>query len=237
MLSKRQVILSAIVAGVVIGMLALYIPPLFARQDAVSNFAVLKEWSAAQPSTPNPCTLRQAWEATQDFARGWSRDAGLIYLVSVDAYDPDVVEGKPDVGLGGDGRRRSWQAMLTSPRLNKQLFLQIVDGEVVEAIEDGAHDPGLLTISEKPVLDSPELVQRARSICPDFRAGEGRGVGYHFIFESNGLGTHEPTLKVRGSRQTGEQTYPAMGVFSQRTSQVIETLQYGAEGGAGWTEF
>lgn len=81
MLSKRQVILSAIVTGVVIGMLALYIPPLFARQDAVSNFAVLKEWSAAQPSTPNSCTLHQAWEATQDFARGWSRDAGIIYLV------------------------------------------------------------------------------------------------------------------------------------------------------------
>ena len=236
MISKRRIILSAIVVGVIVGVLASYAPPLSARKDIASNFVVLKEKSSAQSPGAKPYTLYQAWEVAQDFALKWSGDAALISLNSVDVDDPDAVGAGTNEGLGMDGRRRSWQAVLTSPRLNKQLFLQIVDGQVIEAIEDGIHDPGIPTIAEKPSIDSPELIRLAQLNRPGFRGGAGRAIGYHFIFESGGTGTAEPTLKVVGSRQVSGQQYPVMIVFSHKTGQLIRAQQYeSGQGGAKWT--
>ena len=240
MISKRRIILSAIVVGVSLGVFTSHISPSFAKKVPNSNFVVLKEKSSMGSLIAKPCTLYQAWEASQNFALRWSRDAAFISLMSTDVDDPDAMKAHVNEDLGIDGRRRSWLAVLTSPRLNKQLFLQITDGEVVEAIEDGIHDPGIPTIVEKPSIDSPELVGLAQSNHPDVRGGaNSRATGLHFIFESVGIETGEATLKVRGSRQVGGQQYPILVIFSQKTEQLIRSQQYEpGQGGTKWiTDF
>ena len=156
--------------GIIVGFLVFQIIPLFAHKEITSNFVILKEKSNVRTLVVKPLTLYRAWEVAQDFALTWHYDARLISLVSTDVDDPDAMATSEHKVLGADGKRRSWLAVFTSPTRNKQLFVQVTDGKVVEAIEDGIHDPGLATIAEQPTLDSPELVELATSNYPDMCA-------------------------------------------------------------------
>ena len=223
--------------GIIVGFLVFQIIPLFAHKEITSNFVILKEKSNVRTLVVKPLTLYRAWEVAQDFALTWHYDARLISLVSTDVDDPDAMATSEHKVLGADGKRRSWLAIFTSPTRNKQLFVQVTDGKVVEAIEDGIHDPGLATIAEQPTLDSPELVELATSNYPDMCAEiGGAAVGFHFMFEATGIETGESTLKIRGSRKVREQSQPFLVIFSQATGKQIRAQQYEQkQGGAKWT--
>lgn len=237
MVFRKRILLSAILMGIVVGFLAFQIRPLFAYKEIASNFAVLKEKTNVRTLVAKPLTLHGAWEVAQDFALVWCYDARLISLVSTDVDDPDAMVTSEYKVPGTEGKRRSWQAVFTSPSRNKQLFVQVTDGKVVEAIEDGIHDPGLATVAEQPILDSPELVELATSNYPDMRAEIGvTAVGFHFMFEATGIETGESTLKIRGSRKVRGQSHPLLVIFSQVTGRQIRAQQYEQQqGGAKWT--
>ena len=124
-------------------------------------------------TTVQPITLIAAWEIAQEYAQAWSDDAALIMLNSVDVDDEDKRPRQ-------DGSRRVWQAFYNSPSKNKELHLQVVDGKVTSASEDGAYDPGVLTVTVKPRVDSPAALTAAQATVPDFGMSVGRGKGFHF---------------------------------------------------------
>ncbi|MCK6624567.1 MAG: hypothetical protein L6R45_05265 [Anaerolineae bacterium] len=136
-------------------------------------------------------TLYEAWDVAHDYAKTWSEEAILLELSSTDVADPN-----PDQA-GQDGRRRSWLAVFTSPNLNKELKFYITDGVVSNPIEDGAYDPAVPIIAEKPVIDSPEALKRVLATNPDFAPGVGKGKGYHFILQTGA--DSKPVLTVVGS--------------------------------------
>lgn len=165
-------------------------------------------------------TLYEAWDVTQAYAQEWSDDALLISLESSDINDPEAEQA------GQDGRRRTWQATLTSPKLNKQLYLQIIDGVVIKAVEDGIHNPAIPVVSEKPAINSPEALKRAKDAKPELDFGLSKGKGYHFNLQ---IGTGgEPTLSVRGSHQVeGGKKSSAIVTLEPDTDQ-IEARYYTA---------
>jgi len=236
-MSKRKVLV-AIIIGLFVGSLAFYTTSLLVESHAVDNYNVLVEKNSAVERKARAITLCEALEIAHVFAKKWSDDAALISLVSADVDDPDAMEiDRTDHRqLGEDGRRRTWQAVLTSPSLNKQLFLQITDGVVVEALEDGIHDIGVPTLTWELVMDSPELVKQAREIKPNFSTSVGRGKGYHFIFQTGNNG--KPVLTVVGSHQAGDTQLPATITFDQETGQFIESKHYIDIGGISqWEDF
>ncbi|MFN8453211.1 MAG: hypothetical protein U0401_00830 [Anaerolineae bacterium] len=136
-------------------------------------------------------TLYEAWDVAYAYAKTWSEDALLLELSSTDVADPH-----PDQA-GQDGRRQSWLAVFTSPNLNKELKFYIKDGGVSDPIEDGAYDPAVPTVAEKPVIDSPEALKQVLAANPDFAPGVGKGKGYHFILQTGDGG--KPILTIVGS--------------------------------------
>ncbi|MCK6624566.1 MAG: hypothetical protein L6R45_05260 [Anaerolineae bacterium] len=98
--------------------------------------------------------------------------------------------------------------------------MQITDGVVVNAFEDGIHEPAIATIAGKPTIDSPVALEQARTAIPDFEPGTGKGRGYHFILQTDEGG--KPILSVVGaSKQT-----PAVAVLDPETGQVSKTQRY-----------
>lgn len=240
-MSKRKVLV-AIIIGFFVGSSAFYTTSLLMESRAADNYYynVLVEKNPAVERKARAITLREALEIVHVFAKKWSDDAALIYLVSADVDDPDAMEiDRTDHRqLGQDGRRRTWQAAFTSPSLDRQLFLQITDGVVVEAIEDGFHDIGVRTLSFtwESIIDSPELIKKAKEIEPNFSTSVGRGKGYHFIFQTDRYG--KPVLTVVGSHQVGDTQVPATITFDQETGQFIESKHYIDIGGVSqWEDF
>jgi len=224
-MSKKTALAAAITGlamGLAIGALALYTSSSIAQpqQPPIDNYRVLIEKPYALESEAKPITLHEAWDVTLTYAREWGEDAALIYLVSADVDDPDA--GEVGQGhqrqLGQDGRRRTWQAALTSSRLGKQLFLQITDSVIIEAIEDGIHDPGIPTIAEKPAMDSAEAIAQARTAEPGFGTSVGRGQGYHFILQTDDNG--KVTLTVVGSHRIGNTQSPAIVEIDPETGEL-----------------
>lgn len=232
-------LLVAVIMGLVVGSLVFYAnSSLVESQHVINNYNVLIEKPPVLESEAKAITLYEAWDITQAFAREWSEDAELISLTSADVDDPDAIESGQDSRrwLGQDGRRRTWQAVLTSPGLNKRLFLQITDGVVVDALEDGIHDPGIPTLAGKPAMDSPEAIGQAKTIKPNFSMSVGRGKGYHFILQTAISG--KPVLTVVGSHPVGDVQSPAAIEFDQKTGQLVNTQYYTTIGGLSkWKDF
>ncbi|MBE2239062.1 MAG: hypothetical protein IAE81_14825 [Caldilineaceae bacterium] len=162
--------------------------------QTIDNYRVLLQLEATATSVEvRPLTLLEAWDTGWKYAQTWSNDAALIYLTSADVDDQDQAPRT-------DGRRRVWQALYTSPGLDKQLNLQIVDWKIVHAIEDGIHDPGIAVISQRPQIDSPNALKAAQRTVPGFDASVGRGKGYHYILQTDE--ENQPVLSVVGSSQS-----------------------------------
>jgi hypothetical protein len=238
-MNKRKVLV-AIIIGLFVGSLAFYTISLLAESRAVDNYNALVEKNSAVERKARAITLRGALEIAHVFAKKWSDDAALISLVSADVDDPDAMEvDRTDHRqLGQDGRRRTWQAVFTSPSLNKQLHLQITDGVIAEALEDGIHDIGVrtLTFTWESIIDSPELIKKAKEIEPNLSTSVGRGKGYHFIFQTGSYG--KPVLTVVGSHQAGDTQLPATITFDQETGQFVESKHYiDNRGVSQWEDF
>lgn len=233
---KKKKSLIAIVIGLILGSLAFYTTLSLADLHVINNYNVLLEKPTVLESSAKTITLLEAWDITQAFAKEWSEDAALISLASTDVDDPNVKVGQGEHQQSGqDGRRRIWQAVLTSPALDKQLFLQIADGTIVSALEDGIHDIGIPTLVEKPVMDSPELIRQAKDIEPGFGASVGKSKGYRFIFQTGDSGVS--VLTVVGSHQVGDEQLPATITFNQETGQ-FESKHYINNGGTSqWEDF
>jgi hypothetical protein len=172
---------------------------------------------AVDPATTaaQPTTLFTTWDLSHIYAQTWSEDAQLLYLNSADVTDPEKTPGR-------DGRRRIWQAAFTSPDLNRQLFIQIADGEIVQASEDGVHDPGLAVITEKPQIDSPTALEQVIYAIPDFGFSVGRGKGYHFIL-AIGVDGKTPILIVVGSSKSDDGKQVATSVdVDPTTGEIID---------------
>jgi hypothetical protein len=203
-------------------------------QTLTNNYRMLVEESPSAEA--KAITLYEAWDAAQTYAQAWSEDTVLISLESSDIDDLDAEQA------GQDGRRRTWHGAFTSPKLNKQLFLQITDGVIVKAIEDGIHDPAIPVVTEKPAIDSPEALKRAKEAKPDLDFGFIEGKGYHFILQ---IGKNDkPTLSVRGSyRIEGDKKSPAIVILDPETGQIeaqyytvapLGGILYSADAGKSW---
>lgn len=161
-----------------------------------------------------PTTLLEAWTIAHTSAQAWSSDATLIFLNSADVDDPDQTPRE-------DGRRRVWQAFYNSPSKNKELHLQIVDGEVTSASEDGIYDPGVPSITAKPQIDSPAALQAVQTAIPGFSFSVGRGKGFHF-------GLHVDTngdvvfLVVGASPASAGNQVPTAVTLDPATGQILE---------------
>lgn len=213
---KRN-LLTAISLGLLLGVLP-SLENLWIRQSlaqAVENYRVLLHQQSTKAQV-KAATLYEAWDIAQQYARTWSKDAALLSLMSTDVNDANAQQA------GSDGRRRSWQAVFTSPALNKQLFLQITDGAVINATEDGVHDPGIPTFAKKPVIDSPEALQRVKALKADFAASVGKGKGFHFLLQMSPIG--EPVLTLVGSAKTtnGDQA-PFSFTLDPQTGQIVSS--------------
>lgn len=207
-----------IIVGLIIGIM-LSIGDLWTTQSiakVVDNYRQILQQSPGSES--KLITLYESWDISQAYAQSWSKDAVLISLTSADVDDPDT--GKPNE----DGQRRTWQAVFTSSNLNKQLFFQVTDGVVVDALEDGAHDPGIPTITEKPIMDSPEALKRTKETVSNFGPSVGRGKGYHFILQTDVEG--KVVLTVVGSASSSdEKQLPTSINFDVKTGQITEVQQ------------
>lgn len=214
------------------------------KQDVVpNNYAVLVDETESSISDANPTTLTEAWDIAFAYAKKWSDDAGLIYLTSTDARDPDAesyhqINGWDNLGgqkindfqsnnkyeglnLGLDGKRRAWQATFTSEKVGTELNIEITDGAVTYASQDGIHTIGRPVLTETPLIDSPEALQRALDVKPDLRMSVGKGVGIHFLLEVDGKG--EPQVSVIGSHQDKDQLMPFFISINQKTGATILT--------------
>jgi hypothetical protein len=236
-MNKRKALV-AIIVGLFVGSLTFYTTSSLAESHIVDNYNVLVEKNLAVEPKAKAITLHGALEIVHVFAKKWSDDAALISLASADVDDPyamgiDRIEYHQ---LGQNGRRRTWQAVLTSPSLNKQLFLQITDGVVVEALEDGIHDIRIPTLTWEPVIDSPEILRQAKEMKPNFSTSVGRGKGYHFVFQTDNNGN--PILTIVGSHQAGSAQLPVAIAFDQETGQFTESKHYVDYGGVSqWEDF
>lgn len=232
---NKKTLLIAVAVGGLVGSLVFYITPsiipsVVKSQHVLDHYNVLLESPPVSGSEAKPITLCKAWDIAWAYAEKWSKDAQLISLASVDAGDPGAEKAAQDSQylqqLGQDGRRRAWLAVLTSPSLDRQLFLRITDGVVVEATEDGVHDRGIATITKKPAIDSPEAIEQAIDAKSDFRNGVGNNKGYHFVLQTiNG----ESALSVVGSRLVDDVQMPAMITFDPQTGRSTGAQYYTLE--------
>ncbi|MCK6630690.1 MAG: hypothetical protein L6R45_36685 [Anaerolineae bacterium] len=214
---NKKMLLIALTIALAVGSIFFYRNSLLVQsQTLINNYRMLVEESPSAEA--KAMTLYEAWDAAQAYAQAWSEDAVLISLESSDIDDPDAEQA------GQDGRRRTWHGSFTSPKLNKQLFLQITDGVIVKAVEDGIHDPAIPVVAEKPAIDSPEALKRAKETKPGLEFGLIEGKGYHFILQIGKSG--KPTLSVRGSyRVEGDKKSPAIVILDPETGQGRSVLK------------
>lgn len=188
------IILGALIGITVFGVTLLRIQPSIAQ--TIDNYRVLLDGNTQSSETETrPLSLLDAWDRVDTYAHAWGSDASLIYLTSADVNDQDSAPRT-------DGKRRVWQALYTSPAFNKQLNVQIVDGEITSAIEDGVHDPGIAVIYERPKFDSSDALRQVQAALPDFGASVGRGKGYHFVLQTGANGS--PVITVVGSSKSSD---------------------------------
>ena len=208
----------AILCGALIG-IAIFGVGLWKIQPSIAqtidNYRILLQLNAKPDSAEaRPLTLLDAWDMSWKYAHTWGSDAALIYLTSADVDDQDQTPRT-------DGRRRVWQALYTSPSLNKQLNLQIIDGEIVRAIEDGIHDPGIAVITEKPQIDSPDALKEVQIAVPDFDSSVGRGRGYLYILQTSMGGA--PVISIVGSSKSPDGDQMPMSVtLNPANGQLVE---------------
>lgn len=208
----------AIFLGVLIG-IAIFGVGLWRIQPSIAqtidNYRVLLQTDTQSSSVEaQPLTLLEAWDTGWKYVYAWSNDSSLIYLASVDADDQDLTPRT-------DGRRRVWQALYTSRSLNKQLNLQIVDGEITNVIEDAIHDPGIAVITERPQIDSPGALKEVQVAVPDFDSSIGRGKGFHYILQTSASGA--PIITIVGSSKSLDGNQIPMSVtLNPADGQIVE---------------
>lgn len=208
-----SIIFGALIGIAMFGVTLLKIQPSIAQ--TIDNYRVLLDVNARSSGTETrPLSLLDAWNKMDAYAHTWGSDASLIYLTSVDVNDQEQIPAT-------DGRRRVWQALYTSPAFNKQLNVQIVDGEITSAIEDGIHDPGITVISEKPTIDSSEALRQVQAARPDFGASVGRGKGYHFILQTDMNGSSVITV-VGSSKSPDGNRIPLSVNLNPANGQLVD---------------
>ena len=212
-MTKKKTI-AAIILGLGIGVAFSFgnLRAMQSFQNVINNYRPL--FQQAPSSRVTATTLYEAWDIARGYAQAWSQDATLTSLISSDVNDPDA-----NALSGSDGRRRTWLVEVTSQKQGKQLFFQINNGEVIHAAEDGIYDPATPTFSEKPAIDSEEVLKQAKSTMAEFASSIGRGRGYHFALQAvNGY----PVLTVIGSSKSaeGEQKVTALDL-DVKAGQII----------------
>lgn len=140
--------------------------------------------------TPKPLTLLEVWEIAQGKAHSWHADSGIANINSVD----HPTDNKTDSALGVDGRRRAWQAILTSRSASEELWITVWDGEVVD-VTSLPTESSLVALT-KPSVDSAGLVANMLKERPDFIRSDGNSHGYHFAYSITEQG--QATLKIAG---------------------------------------
>ncbi len=211
---NKKRFLGAIVIGGIVGIL-LFLSNLQTKESiakVVDNYRQLLQQSSHVDKT---ITLYEAWDISQKYAKIWSKDSVLISLGSVDVDDPDASKA------GENGKRRTWQAVFTSLSLDKQLFVQVTNGIIVNALEDGSNDAGLAVIREKPAIDSPEALKQTKKLNSDFGSSVGKGKGYHFILQTNEDG--KIVLTVVGSTKSSDgKQKPTKVDIDFKTKEVVK---------------
>lgn len=188
-----------------------------AERDRVTNqdiVRVSRTLSASQPQ--RLLTLWEAWDVVMDYAGQLEDDPKISTLGSADSYSDALSTA------GMDGKRRIWQAVLTSR--NSEQWITIADGEVIKVIERPTGGPR--PFPDKPVLDSPEALRIAQKSRIGFSPGVGEGWGYHFAVEID-LESYQPVLKVIGSFN-GKAAFVSLDT---KNAAVLQAKAQAVEGG------
>lgn len=208
-----SIIFGALVGIAIFGVMLLKIQPSIAQ--TIDNYRVLLNVNTQSSGVEaHPLSLLDAWDRVDTYAHAWGSDASLIYLTSADVNDQDSAPRT-------DGKRRVWQALYTSPAFNKQLNVQMVDGEITNAIEDGVHDPGIAVISERPKFDSSDALRQVQAALPDFGASVGRGKGYHFVLQTGASGSSVITV-VGSSKSSDGNRIPTSVNVDSANGQIVD---------------
>jgi len=155
---------------------------------SVNHVLALRQENAPQaipttvqlPESAEPSTMSEALGIAAARAHDWLGDSAIVSLQSVDHPEDDD-------SAGLDGRRRSWQAVAqsTDDPAPTQLWIDIVDGVVVQAVEQPSPGSPGRPLGQ-PILDSPEALKRALEARPDLIAAtEGKARGFHFGLENS----------------------------------------------------
>ena len=167
---------------------------LFARasRNQFVNKEIIQLSNTLSPSqTSKLLTLLEAWDMVMKYASQFDDNPQIATLGSFDSSSDDQTPS------GLDGRRRFWQAILTSSK--SEQWVTISDGVITEDIE--RLPTGWVPVGNKPLLDSPKALEIAQKIRPGFSLGVGEGYGYNFTIEVDSESSR-PVLKVLGSFDT-----------------------------------
>jgi hypothetical protein len=208
----------------------------FATQP-VDHYEVLINIDLDQPLSKKAMTLTEAWDIALQYAQNWSADAEFIYLYSSDARDMDEerlrtmndtggetfdeFQSQPKyqgLSLGQEGSRRAWLALLQSKSKGCELHVEITDGVVTYAGTDGGYQIRPI-LSQKPFIDSSEMITKALMIKPDLQMSTGKGRGYNFGYQADLSGKPELSLIALGEKN-GE-LVPLLVIFDMDTKEAI----------------
>lgn len=204
--------------------------------SSINHYEVLVDITNDPSEDSHAISLYQAWDKSWEYAKAWSADAEIVYLYSSDARDYDAEKMKKmdsiggqtidefeskakfrELSLGQDGHRRAWLAMFQSKNKGAEIHLEITDGVITYAAMDGVYQVRPI-LTNKPGIDSPEMIALFLAERPDFRMSTGKGRGYHFAYQISDAGT--PELSIIGSSLVENKAVPAVGLIDLVTHEM-----------------
>lgn len=129
---------------------------------------------APHPAEARPVSLRDAWDIAVAEASRRYEEPVVLSLVSADAAGDSAAE------TGFDGKRRYWEASVTSlESSDSRLHIRVLDGAVVEVTQEllGADRSSFLR--SPPAIDSPQAARQALEHS-DLAGAAEKASGLHF---------------------------------------------------------